>query len=267
MLIAAGLSELAILPLATAYVLAPHAPNPGHVYRGTWPEPVGTAVVFVLVLAATLPTVSALRAILAWWHARGILARIAMTATPGVARGISYSRLPERTVSVFTAGTLHPRIFVTEGAEALLSPDELHAALLHERVHVRQRDTAWLAAIAGLETAFGLVPQCRRAFAAMRLDIEHRADVGALRAGAKPLALFDAIVTASAPPAHVGAGLSDAGVLERLHWLAGEAWTTAYVDPTRSVTTTLGGWATVPIAVHALLWLGAICGLCSVHLW
>jgi len=48
------------------------------------------------------------------------------------------------------AGVFTPRVLVSTGAVKLLSEDELRAALLHERAHLRTRETLWLAIAAFL---------------------------------------------------------------------------------------------------------------------
>jgi beta-lactamase regulating signal transducer with metallopeptidase domain len=55
--------------------------------------------------------------------------------------GIAALELPTDTPICMMAGILKPRVLLARGALARLSDEELHAALAHERAHLRRRET------------------------------------------------------------------------------------------------------------------------------
>jgi Zn-dependent protease with chaperone function len=55
--------------------------------------------------------------------------------------GIAAVELPTDSPICAMAGILKPRVLLSRGALARLSDEELHAALAHERVHLRRRET------------------------------------------------------------------------------------------------------------------------------
>jgi Zn-dependent protease with chaperone function len=81
----------------------------------------------------------------------------------------------------FTVGLLRPRIILASGLRALLSVDQLAAAVAHERAHVRHRDA--LTRVCARIVSFLLVaPLRRRLMELLVLGQEQRADVEAAEA-------------------------------------------------------------------------------------
>jgi beta-lactamase regulating signal transducer with metallopeptidase domain len=56
---------------------------------------------------------------------------------------IPVSEIPVNTPICMMAGWLHPRVLISTGALESFSDDDLRAALLHERAHLRRGDTRW----------------------------------------------------------------------------------------------------------------------------
>jgi Zn-dependent protease with chaperone function len=150
--------------------------------------------------------------------------------------GLRALEIPSDGKECFVAGVLHPTVFVSRGALARLDDAELCAALHHERVHVRSRDTLLFVLLAFLRD---LAPWGRdMALEAFHAAREAAADRTAARsAGALNLA---AALLALARP---GRSANDAVILsmasgDSLRWrmqalLAGETTT----GPSR------GAWA------------------------
>jgi Zn-dependent protease with chaperone function len=127
-------------------------------------------------------------------HVRSLI----RSSRPASEGGLRYRRLPADTVAVFTAGVLRPVTFVTAGAERALRPNELRAALLHEEAHQRRRDVFWRLLLQAVGRALAVVPGAQRLVEQETLRCECEADDYAVRGGASRLALFEAIVAASA---------------------------------------------------------------------
>jgi Zn-dependent protease with chaperone function len=79
----------------------------------------------------------------------------------------------------FASGLLRPRVIVSTGALDALSDEDLRAALLHERSHLRHRD-ALRAAVIGSVAEFGLLSSAR-ALELYRASRESLADDEAAR--------------------------------------------------------------------------------------
>ena len=91
--------------------------------------------------------------------------------------------------AAFCAGTLRPRIFVSEGLLSRLREDELDAVLLHEHEHVRTFEPALRAALDSASEVFFYVPLVRWWSRRRVEDSELRADRVALeRLGPRPVA-------------------------------------------------------------------------------
>jgi Zn-dependent protease with chaperone function len=89
----------------------------------------------------------------------------------------------------FCAGTLKPRILISEGLVAQLGPDELDAVLLHEHEHVRTYEPLLRAARETASDVFFYVPLVRWWSRRRLEDSELRADRVALeRLGPRPVA-------------------------------------------------------------------------------
>jgi Zn-dependent protease with chaperone function len=84
---------------------------------------------------------------------------------------------------------LRPRIVLSDGAVALLSPDELWAVIEHERAHAHEHHGMVMLPITGLSSLFGWVPYARCAPPSVALLLEMAADdFSSKRTGRRPLA-------------------------------------------------------------------------------
>lgn len=91
--------------------------------------------------------------------------------------------------TAFCAGSLRPRILVSEGLVSRLGPDELDAVLLHEREHVRTFEPLIRAAHEAAAEVFFYMPLVRWWSRRRLEDSELRADRVALeRLGPRPVA-------------------------------------------------------------------------------
>jgi Zn-dependent protease with chaperone function len=134
--------------------------------------------------AAGLVTYAIVRAV----RRRALVARLFAVARPARGRlaatavrlGLRALEIPSEDRDCFVAGVLRPTVFVSSGALAHLGDAELCAALHHERVHVRSRDTLLLVPLAFLHD---LAPWGRgAALDAFRTAREAAADRAAARA-------------------------------------------------------------------------------------
>jgi Zn-dependent protease with chaperone function len=120
---------------------------------------------------------------------------------------------------------LRPRVVVSSGTVASLTPDELAAVLTHERAHVRARHDLVLEAFTVLQEAFPAVVTSRHALDEVQLLVEVLADRAARRRHG-PLVLvsaFSALVAGGAARAPDGAvAASDTGLRARLDLLLDE---------------------------------------------
>lgn len=125
-------------------------------------------------------------------------------ATPACARlasaaallGLRALEIPSEGKDCFVAGVLRPTVFISRGALAQLDDAELTAALHHESVHVRSRDTLLFALLAFLRD---LAPWGQgAALEALRATREAAADRAAARA-AGALNLAAALLALSRP--------------------------------------------------------------------
>lgn len=128
--------------------------------------------------------------------------------------GLRVAELPQDSCECFIAGALRPTAFVSRGAVARMTDEELVAALHHESAHGSSRDPAMLELLTFLGD---LAPGSARALTAYRCARERRADsVAAERAGA--CALASALLAMSRAPAPVPAGAFSMGGLESGVW-------------------------------------------------
>lgn len=263
-LVLAALVSVGLLPFVTGHALlheTPHVHADGLLRALEHPD---VWILLLLTLAASVPLARMGEGLRRWFAASRSLSAISAGASPRRFRGIDYMRVPVGEVAFFTAGFLHPMIYVSAGAESLLGPEPFHAALLHERAHAERGDVRWLALMAMLERALAFVPWSRRTFGTLQLLVERHADERALAAGASRLDLFEAIVLASSSPASGAAGLSAIGTLQRLRWLAEPA--AGEPDGARTATVLLTTLMAPPALAHLLLWAGILCAICSTHL-
>jgi len=259
-----AVASVLLLPLATAHTLAPLLLShpPAHWVSAPIAHP-AIGLVFLLTLLSAAPTIATVRLVRRRLRLHRRIARIEASGQVREHQGIVYTVIPSTTVAFFTAGLRRPTIFATEGAEQVLRPAAFHAALLHEQAHARSNDTVWLALVAFLDASFGWLPWVREACRTFRLSAERSADECALHDGASREGLFDAIVSAAAAGAP-GAALSEAGVIERLQWLAEPAPTRA-PGLTFPSTTLLGSILLLPASTHLLVWAGLVCLVCLSH--
>jgi len=125
--------------------------------------------------------------------------RLASTAAQ---LGLRALEIPSESKNCFVAGVLRPTVFVSSGALARLSDAELCAALHHERVHVRSRDTLVFVMLAFLRDLAPWGPSAGlEAFRAAREAAADHAAAGS--AGALNLA---AALIALARPGHEAGG-------------------------------------------------------------
>lgn len=157
----------------------------------------------------------------------GAIARAARAVgvDPRHVRVLRQSRVP-----AFTAGLLHPVIFVAGALTARLTPAELQAVLAHEDAHRRRRDPLRLSAWRFVACTLFFLPALQRLVEDMSDEAEIAADdAAARRPGVQPLALASALVSIAQQfrpdPALATAAVGFAGrdLLERrVRRLAGE---------------------------------------------
>ena len=256
------LTLLAILgaPLAALHPLAAHLFDAG---RPRLPAPLENAAavaVFMLIGASILPLASLARIFARWVRGTTELRTLSESGNRRHTDDeIEFVLLPSPAVIFFTAGILRPRIYATTGAMNVLTPLAFRAGLLHERAHQRGRDVAWRAALAAIERAFSPVPAVRAAVRSLALDCEFAADRAALAAGARRVDLFDAMVaTSRGVAASPAAGLAAEGLIPRLTVLADPSAPQPQPKLTALIVA-LAALALLPITVHTLFWLGAVC--------
>jgi hypothetical protein len=217
---------MALAILAVVLILAPAAafhPVVAHLYAAgssnlsielTHPSVLGF---FAIALVSALPAAGFTTVIVR--AARGVphLHALTQNSRPAHMEDFRYRLLPSEAVLVFTAGLVRPVTFVSAGAERALREPTLRAALLHEEAHRRSKDVIWSLLLGGIGRAFAFVPWIRDVVETEVLRTECAADDYAIRAGARRVDLFDAIVAASGSPADaLAVGLTDASVERRL---------------------------------------------------
>lgn len=248
------------VPFLTLHALATHSSTTSHEGGLAWLRDPGLVIVGALTVAAALPLLGLSLAMLDRYRARRRLWRVQAAATRRTSRGIEYWRFPADSVTVFVAGVARPLIYVSSGAESTLSPDGLHAALLHERAHCEHGDVRRRQLLHGVERAFGRLPGVGAAIDAHLLRSERRADEAALAAGADRRALFDAIVAAASGGPTGAAPLSSGAVLPRLEALAGVPDSSP--ENEWHAPLAIAGWLAVPpLAAHLTVlgcarWIG-----------
>lgn len=94
----------------------------------------------------------------------------------------------------FCHGLLRPRIYLSSGTLAALSPAELQALLAHERHHARRRDPLRLAVARILGGALYFLPVLPRLLERYAAEAELAADEAALRDGQDAAALAAALL-------------------------------------------------------------------------
>ena len=117
-------------------------------------------------------------------------------------------------VTLGTVGLLRPRVVVDPALRAALDPALLHAALAHERAHVRHRDPLRVLGAQLVTDLLGPLPAARQRLLAWREALECSRDDEAREHGADGADLAAAIVQvahgSSGPPGRAVACLTDA---------------------------------------------------------
>jgi hypothetical protein len=212
--------------LAVVLMLAPAAalhPMVAHLYaagssnlliEATHPSVIGFSLAaLVSLLPAAGFTVIVVQATRGFAYLRTLM----RNSEPARMAEVHYRVLRSDAVVVFTTGLFRPVTFVSSGAERTMRSAELRAALLHEEAHQRSRDVLWRLLLGAVGGGFSFLPRIRDVVDTERLRTECAADDHAIRSGARRVDLFEAIVTASSPPANLlSAGLTDAKAEFRL---------------------------------------------------
>lgn len=162
------------------------------------PQVVGFVTLTVM---AALPTAGFLTSLVAAAKSRNGMRALLDGSKPAASGDLLYRVVPSDSVFLFTAGLFRPVVFASSEAVRCLSPDELRAALLHERAHQRNRDVLWGLLLRAVSRSFRPLPQVRQLVRVAALRTECAADDHALRGGAKRRDLFEAIAAASPVPA------------------------------------------------------------------
>jgi Zn-dependent protease with chaperone function len=244
-------------PLLTLHAALVHlGATSGHGVHNLLEDP--DAVAFPILVTMALSTLAGLA--LGAWRLRDTAARhhalLAQSdqAEHGKQR---FYVLESDEIVVFASGVIRPRIFVSRGAQAMLSSTSLTAALLHEAAHVQRGDLADRPILAVVERSLGWIPAVRRWTESVVLRSECLADDDAVAAGASRTALFDAIVAASTGPAHAAA-LASAPVLPRLTRLANPGLPVPAVSIAGSLI--IGVWMLAPpLLANLIVWVGVLC--------
>lgn len=169
----------------------------------------------------------------AWWRMQSTLMRLhaaplspdSAIATAAAAAGLAPAHVrsvPGLANPAFTAGLVHPTVYVSANLADSLDFDEMVAVLAHERAHVERRDPLRLSILRFAANVFFWLPALRR----MADDLADEMEVAAddVAAAREPLALASAIVRVAAltppdsarPLAAGGAvGFARDGMLER----------------------------------------------------
>jgi Zn-dependent protease with chaperone function len=179
----------------------PRAPHQAVVLGGHFSYPaLNLAAVVLLALAALGAVVIGIVLFAAWRHV--LAARRFMRGLPVVGPlpgRPSVTLIAGSTPQAFCAGYLKPRVYVSAGALALLSPSELAAVLSHERDHLNARDPLRVACTRVLGQALFFLPALRPLCARYSELAERRADNAAVAAAggskaplASALLAFDA---------------------------------------------------------------------------
>lgn len=215
----------AVTAVATAAASVHRDPRAAHdvvVLGGRFTYPaVNIAAVLLLVLAALGVAVlgSALQA--GWRQLRASRRLVRDARIVGPLPGYpSVTVIADPTPQAFCAGYLRPRVYVSQGALELLSPEELAAVLLHEQDHLAARDPLRLACARVLGQALFFLPALRPLGEHYSELAEQRADRAAIAAaGGGKASLASALLAFDAGAPEGSAGISP----ERVDSLLGVA--------------------------------------------
>ena len=115
-----------------------------------------------------------------------------------------------RRTEAFVAGPLRPAIFVTAPLLEVLDASELHAVVLHEEHHRRQRDPLRSLALTSWGRLFGWLPAADRWIDRRLAHLEIAADRYALRNGASRAAMASALLKCDRSSSVAAMGFSTA---------------------------------------------------------
>lgn len=123
-----------------------------------------------------------------------------------------------RRTEAFVAGPVRPAIYVTRSLLDVLDPSELHAVVLHEEHHRRQRDPLRSLALTSWARFLGWLPGAERWIERRHAHLEVAADQYALRNGASRAAIASALLKCDRSSSVAAMGFSAAAEV-RLHRL------------------------------------------------
>lgn len=246
-----------VVPFITLHALLLHFTDMGHTGLDRWLGDPGLIGVTALIIVSSLSTTAVLVAALQWRAQAGRLSSFAEGHLSREICGIPAVVIPGDEVILFAAGARRSRMFVSEGAVASLTRDQLHAALLHERAHIERRDVAWRSGLAVIDKAFGRLPGVAGSVRQLALRAECQADRRAIAMGAERRALFEAIVAAAGAPSALPS-LGGVAVLPRLERIADSQAPLPRVPILGPIV--VGAWLTAPpILAHLAILVGFVC--------
>jgi len=150
-------------------------------------------------LACLVIAVVGRAAVRAWWQTRGVARLMTLAGEPssrlkqfGAQLSISVRQLQTDSSIFAVAGIWKPRVLVSQGALFRLTDDELRAALLHEKAHLRRHETLRFALAAFLNDCTPV--RTRAGFDAYRKAREFAADREAVRE-AHPITLATVLLS------------------------------------------------------------------------
>ncbi|MBA2764821.1 MAG: M48 family metalloprotease [Thermoleophilaceae bacterium] len=139
--------------------------------------------------------------------------------------GVQISILPGEAPRAFCTGLLRPRIYLSAGAIARLTSDQLRAVVAHENHHLRRRDPLRLLLLATLGRALFLLPAIGQAGERSAALAEVEADAAAVRKVGQRRHLAAALLAFAASPSVAADLVRPVGVLaiapQRVDALAG----------------------------------------------
>ncbi|MFJ8041309.1 M56 family metallopeptidase [Kitasatospora sp. NPDC096147] len=215
-----GLSAVLSVSMAIRQLVDPSPHHHGGLLHlcGVSPEAVSGTALAVAALTAARPAALLLRALhTARRERRRHRAVLDLAAHRGRVPGGALL-LDHPTPAVYCLPGRHSRIVVSRGALTALSPEQLAAALAHERAHLTGRHHLAVCAARALAGTFGRLPLGRLVEAEVRTLLEMAADDRALRRHS-PRALATAmgvVAGAHAPASALTAGHQALARIERL---------------------------------------------------
>lgn len=216
-------------------------------------------LVLALTVLSALPTAGFLLSLATAARSHDGMQALFPASKPVTCEDLHYRVIPSEAVFLFTTGLFRPVVFVSSEATRTLSTAELHAALLHECAHQRNRDVLWGLLLRTVDRGFGFLPPINRLAQTATLRAECEADEYALRRGARRSDLFEAIAAASSAPASLpSAGIADANVEFRLSRLI-RPETPIPGPPTRGFLALAAATALPAVLAHAIAIVAAVC--------